>query len=56
MEKWQGGLQIGKMDPSVEVEWEREEIEKTKVDYLEEKYENSFLHKGDDEKLIKNWD
>lgn len=43
MEKWHGGLQIGKMDPSVEVEWEREEIEKTKVDYLEEKYENSFF-------------
>lgn len=40
------------MNPSVDVEWECEEMEKTKVDYLEAKFENSFLHKGDDEKLI----
>lgn len=40
MEKCHGGLQIGKMDPSVEAEGECEEIEKIEVDYLEGKYEN----------------
>lgn len=46
METQQGGLQIGKTDASVEMEWKQEEIEKTKVNYLEEKCENSFHTKG----------